>query len=449
MRKVFHNLWGEKERWVLQAADLTEQTKSLPNPARGWYQIYTFQAEEEPDLHELAYCLDVNQTLALVFFDIGFYRDMDLDSDCLRRMRAVLHFFADNRKDIILRVAYDHQGRALELEPFTFERVLRHMEQIGEVLAEFPHEILVWQGLLVGNWGEMHTSRFLSREKLGQLLEILYHGKSPHTFAAVRRPVYYRMLQGDKVGGMGLFDDGMFGSGSNLGTFGTYTREAAGWGEAWSREEELAFEEEMCRRVPNGGEAVYGEDYTEGLSGERMVSDLRRMHIAYLNSRHDIRILDMWKKCPFQGQGPWAGRSLYDYIGAHMGYRFRVREVQMSPARGARRGMYRVELVIENCGFGNLCQEAELYLEWTDETGRLQRQRLECDLRELDGGSVQPADGRQSIECRQSMDCLVQGCECTLYLAARRKWDGAPIRFANVSDEAGRTILGSLCRQAL
>ncbi|MDE7112872.1 MAG: DUF4832 domain-containing protein, partial [Acetatifactor sp.] len=128
---------------------------------------------------------------------------------------------------------------------------------------------------------------------------------------------------------------------------------------------------------------------------------------------------------------------LYDYIGAHMGYRFQVREVQMSPARGARRGMYRVELVIENCGFGNLCQEAELYLEWTDETGRLQRQRLECDLRELDGG------------CTQSIDCLVQGCECTLYLAARRKWDGAPIRFANVSDEAGRTILGSLCRQAL
>ena len=185
MRKVFHNLWGEKERWVLQAADLTEQTKSLPNPARGWYQIYTFQAEEEPDLHELAYCLDVNQTLALVFFDIGFYRDMDLDSDCLRRMRAVLHFFADNRKDIILRVAYDHQGRALELEPFTFERVLRHMEQIGEVLAEFPHEILVWQGLLVGNWGEMHTSRFLSREKLGQLLEILYHGKSSHSLSLI------------------------------------------------------------------------------------------------------------------------------------------------------------------------------------------------------------------------------------------------------------------------
>ncbi len=434
MRKVFHNLWGEQEKWILRAADLTEQTKPLSNPARGWYQIYTFQMEEEPDLQELAYCLDVTQTLVLVFLDIGFYRDMDLDSDCLRRMRAVLRFFADNHKDIILRVAYDHQGRAMELEPFTFERVLGHMKQLGDVLEEFPREIIVWQGLLVGNWGEMHTSRFLSRDKLLQLLDILYRSKSSHTFAAVRRPMYHRMLQGEKVGSMGLFDDGIFGSASDLGTFGTYTKDAAGWDEAWSREEELAFEEEVCAKVPNGGEAVYGNDYTEGLSGERMVVDLRRMHIAYLNSRHDMRILDLWKKCSFQGQGAWAGRSLYDYIGAHMGYRFWVREVMISPAKGARRGMYRVELTMENRGFGNLCQEAELYLEWTEE-GRFQRQRLDCDLRELCSGRT------------QSVECVIRGCECTLYLTAKRKWDGAPIRFANVSDEAGRTILGSLCRQ--
>lgn len=96
--------------------------------------------------------------------------------------------------------------------------------------------------------------------------------------------------------------------------------------------------------------------------------------------------------------------------------------------------MYLVELAMENCGFGNLCQEAELYLEWTEE-GRFQRQRLDCDLRELSGGRT------------QSVECVIRGCECTLYLTARRKWDGAPIRFANVSDEAGRTILGSLCRQ--
>lgn len=435
MRKVFRDLWGEKESWTLQAADLTEQIKPLSNPARGWYQIYTFQAEAEPDLQELAYCLDMTQTLALVFFDIGFYRDMELDADCLRRMKEVLRFFADNHKDIILRVAYDHQGRALELEPFTFERVLRHMEQLGEVLAEFPHEILVWQGLLLGNWGEMHTSRFLTREKLLQLVDLLYREKSPHTFAAVRKPAYYRMLRGDRIGGMGLFDDGIFGSGSDLGTFGTYTKEAAGWEEAWCRGEELAFLEEMCRRAVNGGEAVYGEEYTEMLSGERMTADLRRMHIAYLNSRHDVRILDLWKKCTYQGQGPWAGRSLYDYIGAHLGYRFRVREVLLSPVKGVRKGMCRVEIEFENCGFGNLCQEAELYLEWTEAEGRYRRQRLDCDLREADSG------------CGVRIACVIQGCECTLYLAARRKWDGAPIWFANVSDGAGRVILGSLCRR--
>ncbi len=453
MRNVFRDLWGEKDNRIFQAADLREQIKPLPNPARGWYQIYTFRAEEEPGLQELAYCLDAAQTLALVFFDIGYYRDLDLDSDCLGRMKTILRFFADEHKDIILRVAYDHQGRAMEREPFAFERVLRHMEQMGEVLAEFPHEILVWQGLLVGNWGEMHASRYLSRENLRRLAQALYRNKSPHTFAAVRKPVHYRMLRGEQMSQMGFFDDGIFGSGSDLGTFGTYAKEAAGMEEAWCREEELAFLDEACRRTVNGGEAVYGEDHTAGLSGEQMVGDLHRMHIAYLNSRHDVSILDLWKKCPYQGQGPWAGRSLYDYIGAHMGYRFRVREVMVSSVKGVRKGMYRVELVIENCGFGNLCQEAWLYLEWAEADGRFKRQRLDCDLREVDSGCgqsvnrVQTQAHARTTELSRKAECVIQCGECTLYLAARRKWDGAPIWFANVSDDAGRVILGSLCRR--
>ena len=54
-----------------QAAKLAESTAELSNPARGWYQIHTFLAEQEPDFEELRWCLHPKDTLAFLLIDIG------------------------------------------------------------------------------------------------------------------------------------------------------------------------------------------------------------------------------------------------------------------------------------------------------------------------------------------------------------------------------------------
>ena len=59
---------------------------------------------------------------------------------------------------------------------------------------------------------------------------------------------------------LGLFDDGIFGSTTHLGTFGTMMREAAGWEKPWSRKEELEFIEQISRDFPCGGEAIAEAD---------------------------------------------------------------------------------------------------------------------------------------------------------------------------------------------
>ena len=46
--------------------DLAEVTEEFKNPARGWYQIYTFEIEKEPDFEELKWCLNTQDALALV-----------------------------------------------------------------------------------------------------------------------------------------------------------------------------------------------------------------------------------------------------------------------------------------------------------------------------------------------------------------------------------------------
>ncbi len=437
MKETLRRLFCGKEKWGLQKADFTESTELLYNPLRGWYSIFTFEAEKDPDFKQLEYCLDESETLALILIDIGSFQSRDLDLPSVERIKAILAFFIRNKKDIILRVTYDHEGRAMEKEPSLFSQIVRHITQVGEILKEVSGAVFIYQGLLIGNWGEMHTSRFVSCGYLKQMAAVLRENIGEGTFLAVRRPVYWRMLNepGD-LPDMGLFDDGMFGSPSNLGTFGTQTRDTVGEHSAWSREEELAFEDILCKNVPNGGEAVYGEGYSEGMSQEQLLKDLRSMHITYLNSKYDAKLLDSWKKTVYEGKGVWAGRKLYEYIGAHLGYRFWVKSVAILPVKDqCPETMCRLGIEIKNLGFASLYQEAELCLEWKDGEGNEKSKRIDFDMRKLAGGSA-----GQAV-------CTIEADEGMLFLRARLKRDERPLYFANSSGRAGRIALGCLKRQ--
>lgn len=433
---LFHKLHKEAG-FRFQKADLTEQTKEFSNPARGWYQIHTFCAEKEPDFEELKWCLDKNDTLALLLIDIGRFYDRELDEEAVSRIRRLISFFAEAHYDIILRIVYDHEGKGMEREPSSFSLVERHLEQVGELLREFEGAIFLFQGMLVGNWGEMHGSRHLTADRMRRMADILCRLRSEEMYLAVRRPAQWRQLHTYALhtaapeDGMGLFDDGMFGSESHLGTFGSGDRVTAGWSGAWGPAQEMAFEEELGSYVPNGGEAVYGEDYTKKLTGRQVLDTLKRMHITYLNKAHDVRTLDIWKQWSYGGKGVWAGKSMYDYIGAHLGYRFLIRSVAVKPMGQ----QCLVEIEIENTGFASFYQEGEVFLECVDEQETLSSEQIECDVRKWEAGKV------------QKIGCVIEVRDCRLYLYARRKRDGAYIRFANLSREDGRAELGSLQRQ--
>lgn len=423
--------------WKLKADDLAERPEDVSNPCRGWYQIYRFSADREPDLGELEWCLDRKETLAFVFIDIGGYRDRELDRDALGRMERILDFFGKNGYDMILRVAYDHEGRALEREPYFWDQVKEHMGQVGQLLRDCGEHIFVYQGLLIGNWGEMHTTRFQDERKRRELWSILREYMPGAVYGAVRRPVYWRQLheepQGRKRGtpDMGLFDDAIFASESHLGTFGTLSR-MNGWGEAWNREEELCFEEELCGCVPNGGEAVYGEEYQEQLTPKLVETVLRRMHVTYLNRTYDPKILEIWKQWRYTGPDIWNDKSLYDYIGAHLGYRLVIRDVQLKAERSGHGG--RLEITVENTGFASLYQETEFWLESSD----AESLPLKQDGKDL---STEWYSGESRV-----LSCSVPLTQKQLFVRASRKADGASIRFANNSDNSGRTRIGELER---
>lgn len=434
MMSIMRKLRGFGNKDTFCKAPIRETTEELHNPARGWYQIHYFQLEKEVDFEELKWCLGKDDMLVLLIINIGSFKEKNLDETALQRMRDILDFFALHKYDIILRVTYDHEGKAMEREPFFFSQVEAHMKQIVPIVDEFDKKIFIYQGLLVGNWGEMHTTRFLSEEKMTRLSNILRSRKHNTAFLAVRKPVQWRILHInlEKEGlpaqdDIGLFDDGILGDEFHLGTFSEETKGEVGWNHSWLPSEELEFEEELCQFVPNGGEVLFNPSYIETLGKEKIIELLRQMHITYLNRVHDSRMIYYWKQSVVTEPGLWNQKSYYDYIGAHLGYRFVIRNMEVSSKT---KEEVTVEITIENTGFAAFYQEGELILE------------MENHLGEISWISIGQIKGWKSGETR-TYSGQIKKEKGKLFLWANRCGDNRLIRFANETDQNGRVLLGT------
>ena len=379
------NNTGGKAEWC--GVGLRESSAPLYNPGCGWYHVYTFEAappadgrpvEQEVWLDEA--CLE--EQLALVLIDIGAFRAESISEEALLHIRRIFAFFRRADKQMILRFVYDRQGKGQEREPALFSLVKRHMEQLGTCIREYAEDILVVQGVFVGNWGEMHGSRFLDDDSMCMLMQTLYHATEGKCFLAVRTPAQRRRIAARLQGQHGLleklalYNDGMFGSDTDMGTYGNAKRSEAGVLEKWNRREELEWQDCHLAHVPNGGEAL-ASDFCQGY--RQAAEEMRRMHVSYLNSIYHSDRLDAWRR-EIVEEGCYEGLTGYDYIGRHLGYRFVVRNVT---ERKMRRELC---IVVENCGFGNLCEEAECVLVTVGSDGEETEDYLDTDARRWESG---------------------------------------------------------------
>lgn len=406
--------------WRLEKARLTEDTGPLGNPAAGWCRIYDFPLEVPAETVLSQWQMDEGERLAFLLVNIGAYRGRELDESALENLRKCLAFFRSGGRELIVRGVYDSAGRGAQSEPAQFERVCRHLRQLAQVVREFQDVVFVYQGMLLGSWGEMHSSRFLTGPRMQELLDILEQTVGETTFLAVRRPYFYRMLRQKsqtEETRLGLFDDAIFGSETDLGTFGGETARTAGWEAPWLPEEELAFEETLCRRVPQGGEALLAASGPPTL--KTAVRILHQMHITYLNSQYDPALLDVWSKQRWSSRDGWNGMSGRDYIGAHLGYRFRVRGVSVR----TKGGVPELSVDVENVGFAPLYHRCRLALLQKTPAGEEHRVFLEGDLQGLTAGNRLLATGQLRPE------------SSALYLQLFRESDGREIRFGTQSPD--------------
>ena len=376
---------------------LKESTRALKNPGCGWYHIYTFDLSKESFLY-----IDCEEEeLVLLIIDIHVFRGCEqIPKEALEWFSSILTFFEQHDKGIILRIVYDTKGRGMENEPSSIKIVKSHMKQLGCIICEhtsekksLPGKILVHQGLFVGSWGEMHGSKFLTEARMKELSDTFLEATKGSCPIAVRKPVQLRILSCQKEASaplqnapntnFTLFNDAIFGSETDLGTYGTIRKSALPENSerektSWAREDELSWQQSFMQQSFCGGEVLGGMNMLSESSGNtdhppktldwhQVVADLAKMHVSYLNSIYSKEVLDDWKAQRIM----WNGKEIseYDYIGRHMGYRFTVTHVKISCVSPEKKKQTQsdtnsqisssiVTLTIKNTGFANLCEEA-------------------------------------------------------------------------------------------
>ena len=408
-------------------AERTETFMPLDNPRRGWYRIYTYRVEEayEPPVRY------ENETLALVLLDIGAYKDQELDEVALAKMEQILLDLEALGFDLILRICYDTEGKGMVREPSLFSQVKRHLSQIVPLLLKHRERIFVYQGLLIGNWGEMHGSKYLLPKCLKDLVNQFLEETGRQIPLALRKPVQYRIAfeEGATPQPIGFFNDGIFGSENHLGTFGAMTDGKAAWQELWGIGEELRFMEPFEKCVPCGGEALMPPVKTSAAEYENVLASL---HVTYLNSTHDAVLLETWKNTDYMGV------SLYDYLGEKLGFRFLVKKVS-----GRAGKTFDIYVEIENSGFGSLREDVSVQV-WASTEERRQEEfllgTLEGNLKEIMAGQSNTLKGHFSLDRLEGREKLKP---LYVYAKAVRNRDGRVIRFAQESTE-GFLLLGIL-----
>ena len=207
------------------------------------------------------------------------------------------------------------------------------------------------QGFFMGNWGEMHGSRFLTESLIIRLHEILREELPEEIWLAVRRPSFLRLLSyetNDKR--LCLFNDAILSSETDMGTYG----QSGFLEDPKSRKEELEYQNKMTFRIPNGGEVLAVQSRADAYleDPDEVLRTFSQMHIMYLNREYDTEVYRRWSEKLYPVRDEFKGMDLFSVLSARMGYRFYCKNVEMLEGN-------ELLLTFENRGFSNALFEID------------------------------------------------------------------------------------------
>ncbi len=345
----------------------SETTDLLHNPYMGWYSLEGYElADSEIPSVPASYLHSDTPGLVLLQINLKEYSGRDITDAGLSHLDTLLSAWSATPYQLILRFVYDWNGNNLLTEPSSRKQIEKHMEQIAPVINIYKQSVYLIQGIFLGNWGEMNNSHYLSSEDMTFLAQKLADLTDPSIFLAVRTPAQLRTILGTKsplassdafngslASRLGLFNDGMLGSSTDTGTYGDSSSNTSDTDQAWPRADEIAFQNELCNYVPNGGEVILPNTYNDL---DQAISDLSAMHVSYLNQDYDTTVIhDKWKNTAYSGSDKlYQGMSGYDYISSHLGYRYVMEDSAIQKNQ--------LTLTLKNKGFSSCYRSLDVSL---------------------------------------------------------------------------------------
>ncbi|MCR5452887.1 MAG: DUF4832 domain-containing protein [Lachnospiraceae bacterium] len=417
-----------KKNWKIEKQQQSISTEMIKNPYMGFYHIKRFYIHRSYALNDTVFPENAeDESILLLEFELSHYKNGEIDESGLKNLDDILTFFGNRDKDLILRFSYDYEGRAYEKEPQEKEIVFDHVRSICKVVNEHAGKIFMLQGFFIGNWGEMHGSRFLTESIIIRLHEIMRQVLSDEIWIAVRRPSYLRLLSyetNDKR--LCLFNDAILSSDTDMGTYG----QSGFMEDSFTRQEELAFQNKTTHRIPNGGEVLSIQNSADTYLEEvkEVVSTLSKMHISYLNREYDMNVYQKWSYREYQERDEFRNMDLFSVISAKMGYRFFLKNIEILEEDT-------MILTIANRGFANalFAIDGVLYIDDTEVIFKIKRRSILC-------GNETPI----KVELPNN---IPKG-KYDLELALFKEGTLTPIHFANVGYEnADRIKLGKIIRK--
>ncbi|MCM1213149.1 MAG: DUF4832 domain-containing protein [Lachnospiraceae bacterium] len=427
----------------LENCVFTESDRQLYNPNRGFYHMHGFHInDEETDFRQNIadrFCRDEDTMLTMIEFNLQTFRDRPISEQGLENLEALFQALEQVDKRLIVRFLYDWNGENEQVEPENIDVILEHIRQVGPTLRKYKDRIFAMQGLFIGNWGEMNGTEYSDPQSMQMLAEELMNATDPSTFLSVRMPMQWRMVtrlgevsgvargDGTLASRLGLFNDGMLGSWSDYGTYGEHTREEDGDFTYWSREEELEFQEELCKMVPIGGEVIVDNSYNDF---ENALQDMKRMHVTYLNKDFDRNVLDKWAAHTVTEEGCFQGMDGLSYMERHLGYRLLISETVLDYQFAE--DTLSADVTLRNVGFAPLYHGTDTWivLKETD-SGIVHYYPVDCNLGVLTGGN--DAEQSYTVHVELMLNGKAEG-DYEIYFDIRDAASGERIFLANEQD---------------
>lgn len=425
-----------------QTVTFTESSRILKNPNRGFYHIWGFYITDESMDWEnviLSKGVDDGFSLELVEINLQEYRDGLISDKGIRNLKELFEGLAKQDKHYVVRFLYDWDGRNMEVEPSNIDIIVGHIKQLKPILQKHADSIFVLQSLLVGDCGEIHDTKFADTKSLRILASELAAVSTSDTYLAVRTPVQWRKITqtyGNKElkenspykNRLGLYNDGMLGNVYDCGTYGDQKRKQAGKYKAWTRAEEIDFQDNLCRAVPNGGEVVLVNEYNDI---DRAICDMEKMHITYINQDHDLQVMEKWRNSTVDTDDIFDGMDGISYMQARLGYRLVLRKCQMQHAFWKDK-LY-IRLDISNSGFAPIYKACDASLTFVPKTEDGNRYSIQVShhLQELAGGSE--TDQISTIRASVPLSKLSRA-DYDVYFKLVDRASGKMIYFANEQD---------------